>query len=176
MNLSKINKLVIFLIICSSSVFAEIDKKISYIDINFLMNNSLAGKSISSQLNEINKSNISQFKKEEETLKLEETKIVSQKNVISEKEFKDKVQTLRIKVNEYKATRNKKIKEINSKRINAEASLIKSLTPILAKYLEDNNISLVIQKKNIIIAKSELDITKDIIQILDKKIKKIKLK
>ena len=176
MNLSKINRFVIFLIFCSSSVFAEIDKKISYIDINFLMNNSLAGKSISSQLKTINESNISQFKKEEETLKLEETKIVSQKNVISEKEFKDKVQALRIKIDKYKATRNKKIKETNSKRINAEASLIKSLTPILAKYLNDNDISLVIQKKNIIIAKSELDITKDIIEILDKKIKKIKLK
>lgn len=176
MNLSKINKFIIFILIYSSSVLAETDKKISYIDINFLMNNSLAGKSISSQLKEINKSNISQFKKEEELLKTEETKIISQKNVISEKEFKDKVQALRIKVNKYRDVRNKKIRETNSKKVNAEAILIKSLTPILANYLEDNNISLVIQKKNIIIGKSELDITKDIIEILDKKTKKIKLK
>ena len=176
MNLSKINKFIIFILICSSSVLAETDKKISYIDINFLMNNSLAGKSISSQLKEINKSNISQFKKEEELLKTEETKIISQKNVISEKEFKDKLQALRIKVNKYRDVRNKKIKETNFKKINAEAILIKSLTPILANYLEENNISLVIQKKNIIIGKSELDITKDIIEILDKKTKKIKLK
>ncbi len=176
MNLSKINKFIIFLLLYTSSVFAQTDKNISYIDINFLMNNSLAGKSISSQLKAINKSNISQFKKEEEALKSEESKIISQKNVINEKEFNDKVQALRIKVAKYRETRNEKIKETNLKRVNAESSLIKSLTPILAKYLEDNNISLVIQKKNIIIGKSELDITKDIIEILDKKTKKIKLK
>ena len=52
---------------------------------------------------------------------------------------------------------------------------LKNINPILAKYSEENLISIIMDKKNILIGKSELDITKDIIKILDKKIKSIKL-
>ena len=42
-----------------------------------------------------------------------------------------------------------------------------------AEYSEKNSISMVLQKQNVIIGKKELDITKDIILILNEKIKKI---
>ena len=48
--------------------------------------------------------------------------------------------------------------------------------PILTEYSSTNSISIVIQKKNIIIGKNELDITNDIMSILNKKIKKVDLK
>ena len=176
MKFKKINKILIFLLFCSSSVFAEKNNKISYLDINFLLNDSLAGKSILLQLNEIDKKNKKKFTKETQLLKSEEDKIISQKNVINESDFKKKVQALRVKVKKFKDTRNKLINDLNIKKINAESELIRTLTPILGSYLEANNISIVIQKKNIIIGRADLDITKDIVKILDQKVKKIKLK
>ena len=53
--------------------------------------------------------------------------------------------------------------------------ILKELKPILADYSKENSISLVLRKKNIIIGKNELDITDDIIQLLNNKIKEIKL-
>ena len=53
--------------------------------------------------------------------------------------------------------------------------IIKSLSPILAEYSKENNISIIMDKKNIIIGKTELNITKKILDLLDNKIKKIKL-
>lgn len=176
MKFKKINKILIFLLFCSSSVFAEKSNKISYLDINLLLNDSLAGKSILLQLNEIDKKNKKKFTKETQLLKSEEDKIISQKNVINESDFKKKVQALRVKVKKFKVTRNKLINDLNIKKINAESELIRSLTPILGNYLEANNISIVIQKKNILIGRADLDITKDIVKILDQKVKKIKLK
>ena len=49
------------------------------------------------------------------------------------------------------------------------------LNKILGKYASENSISLVIQKKNIVIGKSEMDITKPILEIFNKEIKDVKV-
>jgi len=69
----------------------------------------------------------------------------------------------RISIN--KKLRDQKIKETNS--------LLSSLNNILANYAEENSISLIIQKKNIVIGKSELDITKDVLNIFNSEVKSI---
>jgi len=54
--------------------------------------------------------------------------------------------------------------------------LINSLTPIIADYAKNNAGAIIIDKKNIVIGKTELDITQIILKTLDTKIKKIKIK
>jgi outer membrane protein len=176
MIIKSLNKIIFFFYIILFTNIAYANNQISYIDISYLLNNSSAGKSISSQIKKINDSNVKKLKIEEDKIKKEESDLISKKNVLSKSEYEKKLINFREKVKKYKITRNNFINDVNKKRINAEAGLIKELSPILAEYLEKNNISLVIQKKNIIIGKSELDITKDIIKILDKKIKKITIK
>ena len=53
---------------------------------------------------------------------------------------------------------------------------MESLQITLSEYAKDNDISLVMQKKNILLGKTELDITKDFINIFNEKIKIIELK
>ena len=53
--------------------------------------------------------------------------------------------------------------------------ILKDLSPILAEFSKENNISIIIDKKNIIVGKTELNITEKILNVLDSKIKKIKL-
>ena len=64
------------------------EEKISYVDMNMLMNNSEAGKSITEQLTSIHKKNITNLKKIEDELKKDESELLKQKNVISKEEFK----------------------------------------------------------------------------------------
>ena len=52
---------------------------------------------------------------------------------------------------------------------------MKTLQPIFAQYAEDNNISIIIEKKSIIVGKNEFDVSQDIIDELDKKLPSIKL-
>ena len=54
--------------------------------------------------------------------------------------------------------------------------LSNSVNEILAKYSEEKKISFIMPKKNIVIGRSELDITNDILIIVDDKIKKISIK
>ena len=53
--------------------------------------------------------------------------------------------------------------------------MLKTLNKILSTYAAENKISLIIQKKNIIVGKYSLDITEVIMDILNKEIKSINL-
>ena len=166
-----------FLIIISMlySNMALSNNNIYFIDIDFVMNNSLAGKSIIKELNEINKSSQNKFKKIQKNLLDEEKKIISKKNILSKQEYLKEAELFKKKVEDYKLSRNKKINDISVMKNNSQKKLTKILTPILAEYAKKNSISYIIPKQNIIIGKSELDLTKAIIEILNSKIKKINL-
>ena len=149
--------------------------KIVYIDADFIMSNSKVGKYVSKKIEEVHKKNITTFKKIEDELKEEEAKIVKKRSVLSKEDFQKEISQLREKANEYRVLRKQKIDIITNQRLTATAKIIKELRPILAEYSDKNSISIVVEKKNIIIGKSELDITKDILVLLDEKIKKISI-
>ena len=171
-----INKIILIFFLITSSIHAENTTQFRYLDFSTFMNESLAGKSISSQLNTINKNISKKLIDEGNKLKAIEENTLLQKNVLSEKEFKNKIDKLRSEINDFNVKRQKSINDFKKKKINAETKLLKQLSEIMTEYLKDNDISIVLQKKNILIAKSELDITKDIIKIFDKKVKKIDIK
>ena len=62
---------------------------------------------------------------------------------------------------------------MKKKKIEGTNIILNNLKPILSEYSKKNSISMVLQKQNVIIGKKELDITQDIIKILNEKIKKI---
>ena len=163
----------IFIIFYSSSSYSE--SLIVFLDMDKIMLQSQAGKSITVQLEKLHKNNIDTFKKKEEELKNKEISIVSQKNVLSNEEFEKKINSLRKEANEYRIKRRDLINSLTEKRVEAQNKLIKTLNPILADYSKKNSISMIIQKKNIIIGKSELEITGDILKILDEDLKTIDL-
>jgi len=146
---------------------------ISYVDMDLLMNSSEPGKSITSQLTAIHKKTTTELKKIEEELKKEESDLIKQKNVISNEEFEKKLSLLRNKASDYQKQRKKFNDSINKKRLDATSELISLIQPILAEYANNNSISIIFQKKNIIIGKTELDITEDILKILNENHKKI---
>jgi len=166
--------LLIFFIFFSKVSLSE-ENKIVYVDVNRIMNDSIAGKSITSQLEKNHKKNIAKFKKIEEELKKEEAEILSQKNVISKEEFEKKIINLRDKANNFRKERNNNINNLNNQRLAATEKMIKLIRPILSEFSDNNSISIIIDKKYIVIGKTVLDITDDILKIADVKIGKIQL-
>ena len=61
------------------------------------------------------------------------------------------------------------------KKKNYSAQILKILNPLLTKYVENNNITLVIEKKNVLVGIKTLDITKNILKILNDEVEKNKL-
>ena len=157
------------------SNIAMSNNEIYFVDMKFIMNNSLAGKSIIKQLNKKNESSQKKFKDKEKKLKDEEKKIIYQKNVLNENEYLLKAQSYKKKVDDYKLSRNKMINDISKMKNKAQKKLTDSLSSILAEYAKKNSVAYIIPKENIIIGRAELDVTNAILEILNSKIKNIEL-
>ena len=111
----------------------------------------------------------------EKDLNSKDKKLISQKNILSKEDFTKQVKSLRKEAIDYENIRRNLIKESNNRFIKAQSELVKKLTPILGKYSQDNDISLILQKKMVVIGKTELDITKDILELTNKEINSIKV-
>ena len=151
------------------------ENKIVYIDMDLLVSKSLAGKSINDQIKSQNKNNLEKFKKIESDIKKEDEDISNKKNILSEDEYKKMVSQLNKKIKNYRVMVSENVDKNNKLKISATKKLIKKLNPILSDYSEKNSISIILQKRDIIIGKNSLNITDDIIKILDKNVKEIKI-
>ena len=118
---------------------------------------------------------IKSLNNKEKSLQEEEKKLIQQKKVISAEEYKKKINELREKVLSLRKNRNKILEDIAIERKKARNILLKNLNPIIQDYMQEKGIRLVIDKKNLILADEKLDITKDIIKLLNDKLKEIKL-
>ena len=170
--LVKIFVIIIFLF-CNNLSYAE--NLIVYIDMEKILNESKSGMSINKQLEKIHKMNIKEFKKIEDELKKKEESIIAQKNILSKEDYAKKIKILRDNTNSYRKNRQEKINLLTKKRMESSTKLLSIINPILSDYSKENNISIILQKKNVVLAKTDLNITNKIIDILNSKIESINL-
>ena len=170
--LVKIFVIIIFLF-CNNLSYAE--NLIVYIDMEKILNESKSGMSINKQLEKIHKMNIKEFKKIEDELKKKEELIIAQKNILSKEDYAKKIKILRDNTNSYRKNRQEKINLLTKKRMESSSKLLSIINPILSDYSKANNISIILQKKNVVLAKTDLNITNKIIDILNSKIESINL-
>ena len=163
---------IIFLLI---SIPAYTKEKVVYLDVEKIMQESIAGKEIISKIKKKRNTSISKFKKKEKEIIEEEKKLISQKNVLSEEEFKKKIKELRTDIANYQKDRSNASNDIKNLRIKASTNLIKKLTPILEAYSKENSIRIIVQKKHIVMGSKEDDITSDILDLVNQKVKNIKI-
>ena len=156
--------------------YASAEQKIVYIDMKFVLNNSKAGKGAQDYLQKLFTDSQKNFSKKENELKEEEKDLLLKKTVLSQDEYKKKTDELRKKVINHQAQRRKVIEKITKQRTDARKELLKILDPILKKYSTEENISLVINKKNVVVGSNDLDITNIIVQKLDKELPSLNLK
>ena len=152
------------------------EQNIAFINMDKVISTSNAGSSILKQLTDLNDKNLQFLKNEEKKFKKKETKLISQKNIISEADFQNKVNELKSEIKNYNQNRDKMINEFNKLKVDNTNNLLKLINPILLKFSDDKEISIVLQKKDLVVAKTELDITEDIIKIVNAEIKELKIK
>ncbi|MDA9568947.1 OmpH family outer membrane protein [Candidatus Pelagibacter sp.] len=166
----------LFVVFLIYSVPVSAEQKIVFVDMDKLVSVSKPGSSIFNQLKDINQKNLNFLKKEEKRFKEIEKKLIAQKNIISEADFQNKIKELKSEVNSYNQNRSNMIEKFNKLKVDNTNKLLKLINPILTKFSNDNDISIILQKKNLIIGKTELDITDEVIKIINSEIKDFKIK
>ncbi len=151
------------------------NNNIVYLDIQFIIDNSNLGKNYKEILLDKQNKIKSDLKTETAIIKSKEKEINNQKNILKKDELNNKIKELNELVKNYQLKRNKLNEEISKDKKNYSNKILQTLNPILTNYVEENNISLVVEKKNILVGVKTLDITNQILLIFNEEIKKNKL-
>ena len=170
------NLLLILFFLAASVNYLKAQEKISYIDIDYILATSIAGKSLLNKLKEEEELKINIFQSKDEDFKQKESKILAKKNLISKEEMNKELKSLQIEFNEYREEKIKQIDELKAKRNRNIVNFLNLINPIIEKYLMENSIYMLIEKKNVFIASKDYDITKNLIELIDNQIKTIEIK
>ena len=169
-----LSSILFFFLFFTNTVFSE--QKIAFINMDKVISTSKSGSSILKQLTDLNEKNLKFLNDEEKKFQEKETKLISQKNIISETDFKKKVNELKSEIKNYNQNRNKMLADFNNLKIDNTNKLLKLINPILVKFSNDKEISIILQKKDLVVAKTELDITNEVIKIINSEVKEFKIK
>lgn len=146
-----------------------------FLDFKYILNNSDAGKKAQDQLKKKLENGIKSINNKQKKIQEEEKKIIEQKKIISAEDYRKKVADLRNKVKELAKERNTLLETVAAQRSKARKELLKNLNPIISDYMKEKNIRMIVDKKSILLADESLDVTKEIIKLLNSKLKSIKL-
>ena len=155
---------------------ASAEQKLAYLDMTFVLNNSKAGKGVQDFLQKSFSENQKFFLDEENSLKKEENDLLGKKTILTKEEYQKKSDDLRKKVIDYQSQRRLSLEKITTLRAEAKQKLLEKLDPILQGYIKENNISIVLDKKNIVMGNTDLDITNIIAAKLNKELPSLNIK
>jgi len=172
-----INKIffLIFIILLSTNNL-KTDDKVAYLDIDFILMNTIAGKLLLENLKKQEDIKINKFKIDDEKFRNNEKKILAKKNLVSVKEINKEMNELKIEFQKYNNDKKKEIDSLKKKRNTNIINFINSINPIIEKYMAENSIYMLIDKKNVFIAKNDYDITQKLIKLIDDQIKTFEIK
>ena len=162
--------IILFILILYSSNANS--NNIVYLDVQFIIDNSDIGIFYKDKIKKIQDNNKKILKPSEEQIKKKELEINNQKNIISKDEIENKIRDFNILLKNFQVKR----KELNNVVIDSKkkytSEILKLLNPLITNYVEKNKILLVIEKKNILVGIKSLDITPNILKIINEETKK----
>ena len=161
--------ILIFFLFGSTNLWSS--EKIAFLDVEFIINKSKPALVIIKKIEKIRDQETKKLKEIENNLKKKNEELIKTKNLISDEELKKKISSLRDEAKSFDELRKKTITELNIKKNKELNEFLKLINPIIQEYMKEKSIDMIIDKKNIFMAKSKNDITEDILKIVNTKIK-----
>ena len=141
------------------------------IDLDYVFKNSNVGKKISETSISKKEALIKEKNKIETKLEKQKNDIMSKKNVLDKKEFEEKVISHQKEVKDYQIKMNNDLKKVNDEFIKKNIEFKKKVDQLLIEYSKENNIDLIVSKNSVVLSNTKIDMTKQILEIVNNKIK-----
>ena len=164
--------LIVFLFI-TPSLANEKKIPVKYIDLNFIVNNSIVGKKIKDLIIKEKNKLEKEHKNIEKNLLTKKDEILSKKNILSEEDFKKEADAHQKKVKEYEIKKKQDFDNMSKKNLELTRNFMIKIDKVVIDYARNNSIDLLLKKDALIVSNSQLDITKAILVEVDKNIKKM---
>ncbi len=149
------------------------NEKIVFIDINYIFNNSDAGKKLQNEILEKNDQINNEINKFKIDIENKKKKLLAQKNVMSVEEYNKKVSAIDKQINEMNISISNKKKELEIYKKKLENSFSKNLNKFIEQFSEKNSIDIILNKENLLMAKKKLNITQEIFNLFNNQVKSI---
>ena len=169
-------KIIFFVLLFLNFYNLSFAEETYFIDMTKLLNQSKAGKEAQDFLKKKIVTEDKKLKEEGELLKKEEIDLIAKKKALSADEYKKTLNQLREKNVKFQRKRVNFTTAITTQRAEGRNKLLKALDPILTKYMSENNIHIIIDKKYVAMANSKLDLTDKVLEIFNKELKSLNLK
>jgi len=140
---------------------------IAFIDLNFVINNSILGKKVIEKLESANDKNLDLLKKEQKLLNDEKDEIEKTKNILSKEEIDKKILSFNDKLQNFNKKQDLMSKQFKELKQNEMSDILDIINPIIEKYMIENNIDLMLKKENVYISKTEYDASDIIINLIN---------
>ena len=163
--------LIIFIFCLNFTNFLYASEKIAFIDINYIINNSAKGKKILSNLEKIDEQNRNELNLLQKKIKEENEEIKKIKNVVSKEELAKKIDNHKKNIENFNKKRSTLSKSLMDLKKKQTFEIVKQIGPIVEKYMTEKSIDVVLKNETLYISKSNYDITKEILEIVNKEIK-----
>tara|TARA_B110000003_G_C16324538_1_gene408205 strand:- start:25 stop:564 length:540 start_codon:yes stop_codon:yes gene_type:complete len=149
---------------------------IGIIDINRVLTESKAAKDATKQIEKIQKKSEEDSKKEDDLIIQEREKLIEQQSVMAPEAFEVKVADFEKKVQTYQIERQEKLRKLDQMVQEARASILDEVKPIINDYANELGITVILEKNAVIMSADDMDMTEQVIEILNKSLPKIKVK
>ena len=164
-----------YLIILIQTKFVYSNINIVYLDVQSIIDNSDLGLFYKKKVSKIHEELKIELSIKEKKIKEKETDLNNKKNILKNEEIEKSLKELNNLINDYQITKNKSNKIVNDEKKKYSLIILKNINPILTNYAKENNITLILEKKNILVGVNTLDVTNVILNLLNKETKNKKL-
>lgn len=146
-------------------------KNIVFLDFEFAITNSNIGKKTLDNLEKINSEENEKLKIIEQSLNKKNEEINNLKNIVSKEEIEKKINEFQEEIKKFNIEKNKVQKKFIANKNKQLDELLKKINPLIIEYMSDNSIELILSKKSVYLGKTELDITENILKIINENFK-----
>ena len=175
--MKKFNLILLTLLFFSSYLFADQypNTSIGIIDINKVLTESKAAIDATKQIEKIQKKSEEESKSEDDLIIKERERLIEQQSVMAPEAFEVKVADFEKKVQTYQVERQEKLRKLDQMVQMARAKILDEVKPIINEYAKEVGITVILEKNAVVMSADEMDMTEQVIKILNKNLPKIKV-
>ena len=166
----KKKKLILILLIFINFFSNAYAQNIAYIDLDTVLERSKLGIKIYEKLRIDREIKLNEIKLKKNKLKEIEKNIDQKKNILSKQEFENELSKLQSEFKNLNILKGQLKQEFDNNKNREIMEFFNKINPYIQKYLSDNSIDILFNDKNVVIGKDNLDITSNIITIIDNEI------
>ena len=175
--MKKFSFTILVLIFSNSILYADQypNTSIGIIDINKVLTESSAAIDATKQIEKIQKKSEEESKNEDELIIKEREKLIEQQSVMAPEAFEVKVSDFEKKVQTYQIQKQDKLRKLDQMVQAARAKILEEVKPIINDYASELGITVILEKNSVILSADDMDMTDEVIKILNKNLPKIKV-